>query len=135
MKDKDIGSLEHTSWRCQYHIVFAPKYRRQAIYREIKVDIGKILRQLCQQKRSGDHRGRAVSGSHTHACKYPTEIQCIAGNGVSEGKEQSDDIRQACESEIQVREQTFLGERVFRGHGRTKQEANPGIHQESIERG
>ena len=50
MKDKDIGSLEHTSWRCQYHIVFAPKYRRQAIYREIKVDIGKILRQLCQQK-------------------------------------------------------------------------------------
>lgn len=50
MKDKDIGSLDHTSWRCQYHIVFAPKFRRQEIYREIKVDIGKILRQLCQQK-------------------------------------------------------------------------------------
>ena len=50
MKEKDINSLEHTSWRCQYHIVFAPKYRRLAIYREIKVDIGKILRQLCQQK-------------------------------------------------------------------------------------
>ena len=50
MKDKDIGSLEHTSWRCQYHVVFAPKFRRQAIYNEIKVDIGKILRQLCQQK-------------------------------------------------------------------------------------
>ena len=50
MKDKDINSLEHTTWRCQYHIVFAPKFRRQAIYREIKVDIGKILRQLCQQK-------------------------------------------------------------------------------------
>ena len=32
MKDKDIGSLEHTSWRCQYHVVFAPKFRRQAIY-------------------------------------------------------------------------------------------------------
>ncbi len=50
MKDKDINSLEHTTWRCQYHIVFAPKFRRQVIYREIKVDIGKILRQLCQQK-------------------------------------------------------------------------------------
>ena len=50
MKEKDINSLEHTSWRCQYHIVFAPKYRRLAIYKEIKVDIGKILRQLCQQK-------------------------------------------------------------------------------------
>ena len=50
MKEKDINSLEHTTWRCQYHIVFAPKFRRQVIYREIKVDIGKILRQLCQQK-------------------------------------------------------------------------------------
>ena len=50
MKEKDINSLEHTSWRCQYHVVFAPKYRRLAIYKEIKVDIGKILRQLCQQK-------------------------------------------------------------------------------------
>ena len=29
---------------------FAPKYRRMVIYNEIKADIGKILRQLCQQK-------------------------------------------------------------------------------------
>lgn len=50
MKDKDISSLNHTTYRCQYHIVFAPKFRRQVIYREIKVDIGKIVRQLCQQK-------------------------------------------------------------------------------------
>ena len=50
MRDKDINGLEHTRWRCQYHIVFAPKFRRMAIYKEIKVDIGKILRQLCQQK-------------------------------------------------------------------------------------
>ena len=50
MKEKDINSLEHTSWRCQYHIVFAPKFRRQVINNEIKVDVGKILRQLYQQK-------------------------------------------------------------------------------------
>ena len=50
MKDKDINSLDHTTWRCQYHVVFAPKYRRMAIFKEIQVDIGKILRQLCQQK-------------------------------------------------------------------------------------
>ena len=50
MKDKDINSLDHTTWRCQYHVVFTPKYRRMVIYREIKADIGKILRQLCQQK-------------------------------------------------------------------------------------
>ena len=50
MTEKDINSLEDTKWRCQYHIVFAPKYRRQVIYREIKADIGEILRRLCQQK-------------------------------------------------------------------------------------
>ena len=50
MRDKDINSLDHTTWRCQYHVVFAPKYRRLEIYRAIKADIGKILRQLCQQK-------------------------------------------------------------------------------------
>ena len=49
MKD-DIQSLSHSKWRCQYHIVFAPKYRRQVIYGQIKADIGKILRTLCEQK-------------------------------------------------------------------------------------
>ena len=47
---KDVNSLSHSKWRCKYHIVFAPKYRRQAIYGEIKRDIGKILRQLCENK-------------------------------------------------------------------------------------
>lgn len=47
---KDINSLSHSKWRCQYHIVFAPKYRRQVIYQEIKADIGQILRKLCEQK-------------------------------------------------------------------------------------
>ena len=46
----DMNSLSHTKWNCKYHIVFAPKYRRQAIYGKIKVDIGKILRKLCAQK-------------------------------------------------------------------------------------
>lgn len=43
--NKDIDSLSHTTWRCQYHVVFAPKYRRMVIYGQIKKDIGQILRQ------------------------------------------------------------------------------------------
>ena len=46
----DNVSLSHTKWNCKYHIVFAPKYRRQEIYGRIKADIGKILRQLCEMK-------------------------------------------------------------------------------------
>ena len=46
----DKNSLSHTTWNCKYHIVFAPKYRRQIIYGKIKAEIGKILRTLCDRK-------------------------------------------------------------------------------------
>ena len=46
----DIRSLSHSKWRCKYHIVFAPKYRRQVIYKKLKADIGRILRELCERK-------------------------------------------------------------------------------------
>ena len=46
----DTESLAHTKWNCKYHIVFAPKYRRQVIYGKIKSDIGQILRKLCEYK-------------------------------------------------------------------------------------
>ena len=46
----DNNSLAHSNWNCKYHIVFAPKYRRQVIYSKIKADVGKILRKLCEMK-------------------------------------------------------------------------------------
>ena len=50
MTRDDISSLAHSKWNCKYHVVFAPKYRRMVIYKQIKVDIGRILRKLCEQK-------------------------------------------------------------------------------------
>ena len=46
----DNNSLAHTKWECKYHLVFAPKYRRQLIYGKLKVEVGKILRDLCERK-------------------------------------------------------------------------------------
>ncbi len=46
----DTNSIAHTTWNCKYHIVFAPKYRRQVIYGKIKGDIGQIIRKLCEWK-------------------------------------------------------------------------------------
>lgn len=46
----DKNSLAHTKWNCKYHIVFTPKYRRQAIYKQISADIGQIIRTLCRRK-------------------------------------------------------------------------------------
>lgn len=46
----EIKSTAHSKYRCQYHIVFALKYRRKEIYGQLKRDIGEILRKLCEQK-------------------------------------------------------------------------------------
>jgi putative transposase len=49
MKD-GIRSSSHRKWRCKYHLVLTPKYRRQIIYQQLQSDIGKILRDLCDRK-------------------------------------------------------------------------------------
>ena len=48
-KKEEIDSLAR--WNCKYHIVFAPKYRRQIVYGQIKKDIGEIFRKLCNEKK------------------------------------------------------------------------------------
>ena len=54
----DEQSLSHTKWKCQYHIVIVPKYRRKVIYGKLRKDIGVILRKLCEYKLSvGDFMG------------------------------------------------------------------------------
>ena len=49
IKIKDIKSLAHTTWNCKYHVVFAPKYRRKVFYESKRLEIGQILRQLCEK--------------------------------------------------------------------------------------
>lgn len=46
----DTHSLAHTKWNCKYHVVFAPKYRRQVFYGSKRTEIGAILRELCRWK-------------------------------------------------------------------------------------
>ena len=47
----ELKHTSHSTYRCEYHIVFAPKYRRKEIYGKIKKDIGEILRKLCNEKK------------------------------------------------------------------------------------
>ena len=51
MEKNAVNHSSHSMWRCQYHIVFAPKYRRKVIYGQLKADIGYILRKLCEEKK------------------------------------------------------------------------------------
>ena len=61
----EIKSTTHSKWRCQYHIVFAPKYRRKVIYGQLRKEIGEILRKLCEQKGAELIEGEACP-DHIH---------------------------------------------------------------------
>ena len=61
----DMQSLSHSKWRCKYHIVFAPKYRRMVIYGKIRADIGRIIRELCARKKVKIIEGEACP-DHIH---------------------------------------------------------------------
>ena len=63
----DENSLSHTRWRCQYHIVFIPKYRRKALYGRLKADVHEILKTLCRYKKVEILSG-AVCIDHVHMC-------------------------------------------------------------------
>jgi putative transposase len=47
---REWQSQSHVRWYCRYHIVFIPKYRKKVIYGQLRKDIGRVFRQLCEQQ-------------------------------------------------------------------------------------
>ena len=62
---QDFQSLAHVKWDCKYHVVFIPKYRRKVLYGKLRVAVGRILRDLCEQKGIGLVEGH-VAPDHVH---------------------------------------------------------------------
>lgn len=82
----DNNSLAHTKWRCKYHIIFAPKYRRRVIYGKLKEDIGLILRQLCEYKKVEIIEAEACP-DHVHMLvSIPPKIAVSSFMGYLKGK-------------------------------------------------
>ena len=89
---QDNNSLAHTTWNCKYHIVFAPKYRRQIIYGKYKASIGQILRLLCERKGVEIHEAEACP-DHIHMLvSISTETKYFFIYGIFKGKKFINDI-------------------------------------------
>ena len=83
---QDNNSLAHTTWNCKYHIVFAPKYRRQIIYGKYKASIGQILRLLCEGKGVEIHEAEACP-DHIHMLvSIPPKLSISSFMGYLKGK-------------------------------------------------
>ena len=82
----DIHSLAHSKWNCKYHIVFAPKYRRKAMYGEKGREIGAILRELCKWKGVNIIEAEICS-DHVHMLvEIPPKMSVSAFVGYLKGK-------------------------------------------------
>jgi putative transposase len=82
----DDSSLSHTRWKCQYHIVFIPKYRRKAMYGRVKKDMREILMTLCEYKKVEILEG-AVCTDHVHLCvSIPPKLRVSEFMGYLKGK-------------------------------------------------
>ena len=82
----DSKSLSHTKWKCQYHIVFIPKYRKKKLYGQVKRDVREILTTLCKWKEVEIIDG-AVCVDHVHlSVSIPPKLSISSFMGYLKGK-------------------------------------------------
>jgi putative transposase len=82
----DSNSLAHTKWKCQYHIVFIPKYRKKVLYGKVRDDVREVIRTLCKYKNVEIIEG-AVCIDHVHLClSIPPKMSVSEFMGYLKGK-------------------------------------------------
>ena len=83
---REWQSQSHVRWYCRYHIVFVPKYRRRTIYGSLRVNIGRVMRELCRQHEVELVEGHAMS-DHMHLClSIPPKYSVANTVGFLKGK-------------------------------------------------
>ena len=95
----DVESLKHTRWECKYHVVFIPKYRRKALFGQLRTELGVIFRALAAQRESQVVEGH-IQPDHVHMLlSIPPKYSVAQVVGYIKGK-----------SAIQIA-RTFIGKR------------------------
>ena len=82
----DNKSISHTRWKCQYHIVFIPQYRKKVLYGKVREDVREILNTLCKYKNVEIIAG-AVCVDHVHlSVAIPPKLSVSDFMGYLKGK-------------------------------------------------
>ena len=105
--EQNYQSLSHTKWDCKYHVVFVPKYRRKALYRELRQQLGAIFHELARQKECRILEGHLVA-DHVHMCiAIPPKHAVASVIGFIKGKSAIAIAR------LQGKERNFNGEHFW----------------------
>jgi putative transposase len=86
---KDIGSLSHTKWECKYHVVFISKYRRKAMYQELRQYLGQSFHDLARQKECRVEEGQLCADHVPMLVSIPPKYSVSQGMGFIKGKSAS----------------------------------------------
>ena len=128
-------SLNHTKWECKYHVVFIPKYRRKALYKELRRHLGEVFRQLAKQKESQIEEGHLLS-DHVHMMIANTaEVRGSAGDRVHQREKRDSSGAGVRRTEAEFCGPALLGTRVLRFHGRTGRRSGAKVHSRTGRRG
>lgn len=101
---REWASQSHVRWYCQYHIVFAPKYRKKVIFGALRQNIGKIIRKLCEENKIELIEGHVMS-DHIHLLvSVPPKLSVANTIGFIKGK-----------SAIRIHREYMSRERNFTG--------------------
>ena len=133
---RQVESLSHTRWECKYHIVFIPKYRRKALFGQIRKDLGEVFHRLAKQKESLIEEGHILP-DHVHMMiSIPPKYAVSQVVGFIKGKSAVHIART-----YQVRKRNYVGQHFWaRGYfastvGRDEQVIREYIrHQEAEDR-
>jgi len=79
---RQVGSLNHSRWECKYHVVFIPKYRKKAIFIQIRRDLGEVLKRLAQQRESPEVIRQGVADTLASYGKGPGHVFNL-GHGIT----------------------------------------------------
>jgi putative transposase len=103
-----MQSLAHSRWDCKYHVVFIPKYRRKAIYGEVRTLLGEIFHDLARQKECRIIEGHLLA-DHVHMClEIPPKHAVASVIGFLKGKSAL-----AIARRVQERDRNFVGEHFW----------------------
>jgi putative transposase len=103
-----MKSLAHSRWDCKYHVVFIPKYRRQAIYGEIRQMLGELFHDLARQKECRIIEGHLLA-AHVHMCiEIPPKHAVASVIGFLKGKSAL-----AIARRVQEKDRNFVGEHFW----------------------
>ena len=129
----EVKHTAHSSYRCEYHVVFAPKYRRKVIYKAVRRDIIEIIKKLCKEMKVEIIEGEACP-DHLHLLVSIPPYMSIAQFVGALKSKSALMIFDRHANFLQIWEQEFLVPGILCGYSREECKDDPGVYPKPVRR-